>query len=46
MKREQELIAALNRMLPDLGYRIIASEVRDGIDSGRLGANASNGGRP
>jgi hypothetical protein len=35
MKREEVLITTLNRMLPGLGYRIVASEVRDGVDSGR-----------
>jgi hypothetical protein len=35
MKREQELITTLHRMLPRLGYRIVASGVRDGADSGR-----------
>jgi hypothetical protein len=33
MKREQELIAALNRILPGLGYRIVASEGSDGVRS-------------
>jgi hypothetical protein len=35
MKREQELMAALNRLLPGLGYRIVAAEVSDGLGSGR-----------
>ena len=35
-KREQELLTALNRTLPGLGYRIVASEARDGVHPGRL----------
>jgi hypothetical protein len=35
MKREQVLIATLNRMLPGLGYRIVASEGSDGAGSRR-----------